>query len=258
MKKIELYIAAALFFLLLNSCEKEGFMTYSIPDNIYFSGAGISNIEDKDSVGVSFAYSDPAINEMIVKVPVSVSGAPAKTDRIFKVVADTGTDMTASQYELPANAIFRAGMVNDSLLVKFKRTPDMKTKTFTLALKLIPGGDFRTDIQWQPAYSNPAEIRSSLLRYKITISDIFTQGTRWASFYATYFGTFSVKKIFLICEQTGLPLNFYLAVLPNLTGTAELQVWAVSISRYLADQKAAGKTVYEEDGTEMKMGATYQ
>lgn len=257
MKKIELYIAAALLFLLLNSCGKEGFMTYSIQDNIYFSGSGISNIEDKDSVGVSFAYSDPAVTEMIVKVPVSVSGAPAKTDRIFKVVADTGTDMTTGQYELPVNAVFRAGMVNDSLLVKFKRTPDMKTKTFTLALKLIPGGDFRTDIQWQPAYSNPAEIRSSLLRYKITISDIFTQGTRW-SYYSTYFGTFSVKKIFLIHDLTGAPLNFYLAISPELTASAQLQVWAVSISRYLADQKAAGKTVYEEDGTEMKMGATYQ
>lgn len=252
------YIVLCLsLIVLVCGCRKEGFITYNMPDNIYFSGAGPAALDDNDSVDVSFAHIDPTLNEMYVRVPLSVTGVPGKADRTYKVVADEGTNLSSAYYELPANPIFRAGMVRDTLVVKLKKGVEMQTEKFTLVLKLVAGGDFQTEYPWQYAYSNPSEGRSSLLHYKITVSDMFTPGPRWPG-YSSYFGTFSKKKILLIHELSGLPIDFYTKPNSALTGVAEMQVIAVSISRYLADQKASGNTIYDEDGSEMKMGAAYQ
>jgi hypothetical protein len=96
--------------------------------------------------------------------------------------------------------------------------------------------------------------------FRLILSDQLGPGNNWAGVFAAYFGAFSVKKVRLINEVAGMPLDYYTTGwLTDLQLSARAPLWAITTSRYLADQKAAGHTVYEDDGvTPMTMGITYQ
>ncbi len=243
MKKI-IYIFISLSAILtLNSCKKEPLLTYNISDNIYFHFD--SSI---DSLNVSFAFSDNTIRESVVFIPVFVTGSPSTRDRTFLIEVDPlSSAIENTHYILPTVFIVKAGQVKDSIPLKVIRTADLQASVVNLLLNLKSGGDFKTGIQGE----------RDLKTYKITISDMITAGPNWGTL-SRYFGTFSVKKIKLLNEITGMPLDFMFTFNPA-TITASGAYYAVLMSRYLRDQKTSGNTVFEEDGTtEMLMGSLFQ
>lgn len=70
------------------------------------------------------------------------------------------------------------------------------------------------------------------------------------------FGDFSAKKFKLICDVMDIEREKFLDY--EYMGYRSSYI-AKYMNRYLADEKAAGRTVYEEDGiTEMTMGPAAQ
>jgi len=243
MKKSIYILLSVILLSVLFSCKKEPLLTYNIADNIYFQFD--SSI---DSLDVTFAFSSNSVEDLTVKIPVTVTGSPADHDRIFMAEADPGSTAIANtHYVLPKTFVIKAGQIRDSIPVKFIRSDDLQQHVVKLLLTLKTGGDFNTSLQGE----------RDLTTYKILISDMLTPGSDWGSL-TGYFGTFSVKKIKLMHEITGMPLDFMINFNPaNIAATGPY--YAVLMSRYLRDQKSAGHTIYEDDGvTEMLMGSTYR
>lgn len=252
-----IYIGLFAFAIcLFVSCKKQSLLTYDVSDNIYFNykAGGIIT----DSTNISFATRVSSVKDSIFKLPVAITGTPKDHDRTYRVmVVDSNTTaVIGTHFILPATFTFRAGRVIDSLPIKLLRTADLQSKVIALKLALTPGNDFITDIKTMFS-SIGGEV--NILAFKLKVSDILTQGTSWTSAFAPYFGTFSVKKIRLINQITGMPLDYPATYAFDLQSIAKRTVYAITMSQYLREQKAAGNTVYEDDGiTEMKMAVAYQ
>lgn len=241
-----------MILLLLSSCKKDGLQLYAGPSNVYFATAfgsynsfGGSFTPGSDSLDVNFGWASLTKMDSIASIVVTISGKPASTDRAYKIKIDTGT--TAQEgihYDLIDGAgIIRAGKVLDTFKVKIKRTAELQQKIVLLNLTLESNENFATDFKAQVINGKSY----GLLRYRVKISDMLTRPPQWS---ASYWGTFTKKKFYLCVEVLDIPFTYFF----SYPGQAIDQYNYVRMARYLNDEKAAGRTVYEDDGTEMKMG----
>jgi hypothetical protein len=255
MNKLKYLILFILSLYVLASCKKDTLTTYDIKDNIYFNWGGGAGQVRYDSIDLSFGYSPVSVQDSTIMIPVTVTGAPASTDREFSLTVDpASTEAAGTHYVFPATFVLPAGKLADSIPVKLLRAADLQTATETLILNLNPNNSFNTDIKVFIGSDT-----TSALKLTVYVSDQLTAGPYW-SVCTTYFGTFSVKKVRLLNTVTGMPLNFPAhGIIFDLSGSAEASTYAITMSRYLQDQAALGQPVYEDDGiTLMTMGAAYQ
>ncbi|BAV06948.1 protein of unknown function [Filimonas lacunae] len=245
------------------ACKKEGIMTYNASDNIFFNyKTGVDPSRDQlgfviDSLDFTFAYSAASVTDTLFPIPVGVSGAPAATDRTYKVVIDAGATAVEGKHYNFTPLVVKAGRVTDTLWIHFNRTADLMQGKVSMTLHLVPNENFSTDIERRLEHSDKDTI--NIIQFRLSLSDMLTEGPDWNS-YETYFGTFSEKKVRLMNQIVGLPLDFW-AYGNGLSGAdiANAVYYATSMSRYLSQQAAAGNTIYDEDGvTPMKMGTDYQ
>jgi hypothetical protein len=235
------------------SCKREPLTTYNTADNVYFSyNTGFNTY--RDSLDLSFANRDVSVRDTFLLLPVAVTGAAAATDRAFKLVVDpASTAVAGTHYELPA-AVIHAGKVEDTLRLHLKRTADLASGTRTLILRLEPNEFFKTSLPYRLVSTLADTV--NLLTFSMNMSDILAAGPFWTE-YAGFFGTFSVKKVRLVHDLLGMPLDFW-SVSPNNERRASAIYYASSTARYLSDQAAQGNIIYDEDGKPMKMGPAYQ
>lgn len=250
MKRL-LYI---IIILALASCKRDPLITYNTDDNVYFKYT-ISTNYYVDSTNFSFAYRDAGVQDTILSVPVAVTGAPAASDRPYKVIVDPASSAVAgTHYQLP-EMVIHAGKVVDTLRLRLKRAADLASGTKKLILHLQPNEFFRTELRYK-IVNNVARDTADLVTFSITMSDILDKGPFWDDYYAAYFGTFSLKKVKFINDLLGMPLDFW-SVSPDNQRRAAATYYASTTSRYLSDQAAQGNIIYDEDGTPMTMGAGY-
>jgi hypothetical protein len=122
-------------------------------------------------------------------------------------------------------------------------------------LNLQPNNSFQTDIKVIEGLLDSI----NPLSLKINITDILGPGTYWTGILQGFFGAFSIKKVKLLNQVTGMPIDITINGIYDLNLNAKCATYAIAMSRYLKDQTAAGKTVYEDDGiTPMAMNASYQ
>jgi len=240
--------------IVLGACKKQSLLTYNAADNIYFFYKKITL--RLDSINFTFAYSPDALKDSSVMIPFTVTGKPAAEDREFTVTVDpASTTQAGVHYILPDKFVLAAGKLVDSFPVKLLRTPDLQKGTFFLRLNLVPNDNFQTDIKSIEGILDSI----NTLSLKINITDILSQGTYWTSILQAYFGTFSVKKVKLLNQVTGMPIDIMINGIYDLNLNAKCAYYAISMSRYLKDQATAGKTIYEDDGiTPMTMNSNYQ
>jgi hypothetical protein len=245
------YILLILFVIagVFAACKKQQLLTYNADDNIYFFYKRVTS--RLDSIDFSFAYSPATITDSTINIQVAVTGTAVNTDREFVITADpSGTALPGVNYVLPEKFIMRAGSLVDSFPVKLIRTPDLQTQSLFLKLNLIPNNNFHTDIKAITGILDSI----NALSFKVNLSDVLTSGNYWNSIYSAYFGTFSVKKLRLLNQVTGMPLDYVITGIYDLNLSARAAAWAITMSRYLKDQP-----VYEDDGvTLMVMGTNYQ
>jgi len=256
MKKTKLLIAITLLLSVFAACKKDRLLTYGGANSIYY-GYKDPSTNLVDSAEITFGFSPLSVTDTVFKIPVLVTGLASKKDRTYNVLVDTGTTALAGKhFKLPATFVFHANRLQDSLAVTLIRTPDMQTAAVTLRLTLKPSADLQTNVKTLYGVFQTLQVTS----FKIKASDMLVDGPYWTNVFSTYFGTFSVKKVQLINQVTGMPLNYItLAWLQDLNFSARIVYYAITTANYLATQKVNGHTVYESDGvTPMTMGAAYQ
>lgn len=239
--------------LIAVSCKREPLTIYNTADNVFFN-YNLDFNSYRDSMVFSFSNRDVRVQDTILLVPIGVTGVAAAKDRPFKLVVDpTSTALAGTHYELP-EPVMHAGKVTDTLRLRFKRAADLASGKKKLVLRLEPNEFFKTDLQYR-ILSSVARDSVAMLSFSIAASDILDAGPYWTSAYAAYFGTFSIKKVRLIHDLLGMPLDFWTenAFLSNQQKASAIY-YASSTSRYLKDEAAQGNIILDEDGTPMMMG----
>ncbi|WP_426484316.1 DUF4843 domain-containing protein [Flavobacterium sp. 2] len=255
MKKILILSITLLFIAGFSSCTKEEIETYSGKDNIYFSPAVVSYISLNgakvltDSIGLSFSLDNPTITGRLFKIPIAVQGKASNVDREVKVSIDPSTTaIKGTHFTIPDKIIIPAGKVVDTIRVQVIRTPDMKKSTFSLVFNLEENEFFKTEMKTRVTNALTKKTMS-FISFELTIDDLLSQPKGWI---VGFFGTFSAKKFFMMCDLMHLdPVIFNSS--PGAVGLSipEVQYYQSFMKRYLVEQKAAGNTIYEENGTEM-------
>jgi len=252
MKKIVFLSIFFLSFLGFTSCTKEEIQPYEDTSNIYFSPAvfGENNLLNTitDTTVVSFGFDVPSITQKYYLLPIRVQGKISNVDRNVKLVVDpSSTAVEGVNFILPEKVMIRANRYVDTIAVKLLRTPDIKTKNLTILLNLEENESFTTKMDHR-IINTLTQKQLSFTHFKITFNDQLSQPKGW---FAPWFGVFSLKKFYLMCDLMSLdPLVFNQnpGSGPGL-GTADMQYYQNFMKRYLADQKASGNTIYEADGT---------
>jgi hypothetical protein len=245
MEKFMLMIAA----LVAVSCMSE-IDTYHGESGIYFAMR-----EDVTTVNVDTLYRETSTLPFIVtaktdsvfNLKVKILGAVADYDReiSLRVVDDLSTALQGDYDILQPTYTLPAGEVYGIIPIKFNRTASLQGNERSLVLELMENEDFTLPIRM---WRNSTTEYVSVVRHTIVISDKYVQ---LPGYRTGHFGTFSEKKMKLIIELSGLKLNDFNEILP-VTMTKTI---GQKLDRYLAEMKAKGTPVYEEDGvTLMKAG----
>nr|WP_315151118.1 DUF4843 domain-containing protein [uncultured Flavobacterium sp.] len=252
MNKILILSIVFLSFLGFTSCTQEEIESYKDTNNIYFSRSIFplyTNGPVIDSTGFSFGLDNVAIKERIYPIAIRVQGKVSDVDRKVKLTVDpSSTAVLGTHFILPENMVLRAGKEIDTILVKVLRTSDMKTQDLTLVLNLEENDFFTT--RMQSRVTNVLTGKTiSFVRFKLSFNDKLSTPIGW---FSGFLGVFTAKKFFLMCELMNLEPEMF----NQPSGSAGLsipdnQYYQNFMKRYLADQKASGNTIYEENGTEM-------
>jgi hypothetical protein len=249
MKKLSQHLLSAALVMGVFGCQKSEIAVYDGESNIYFSRAVEST--PSDSLNVTFAFR-PTIKDSLVMIPVRITGPAAPEARTYKVgVESSSTAKSGVHFTLPSTFQLPAGKVSDSVAVKLLRTPDLLTDTVSIVLELQANEYFSTAMLDKVTNATSGQ-KLSYTRYRILVTDVLSKPQRWLD---TYLGSFTRKKLLLMSDVLGIPVDIM-----NQTTTTISQVvyWGQFMQRYLNDKKAAGQTIYEEDGTPMIMGPSVQ
>ncbi|SDC91924.1 DUF4843 domain-containing protein [Pedobacter soli] len=253
MNKIKFYVAGLFLLILANACKKN-LETYSGKNNIYFNEAGRlpaftgEVIKDSTVMSFSLAKSTDSVVNMIIKT----TGALSSEDRTYKLIIDPVSTAIAGKHfdALPQTFSIKKNKLQDTVKIKFHRTADLQTQNFTLFFKLEANENFVTDMVDKVINTTTGQ-RLSFIRYRWFLNDIIKKPGRWLD---GYLGTFTRKKLSLLVQV----LNVDPSYLDTSVSIAEMTAYGKFMQRYLNEQKAAGNTIYEEDGSEMIMGVSVQ
>jgi hypothetical protein len=175
----------------------------------------------------------PNDDEGLTPLAVELTGLPADRDRIYKisVVKELSTASDAN-YTLPASFTLKANKVKDTAWLTVRKTPQISEKPVKLVLKI----DATDDLQIGQID------HSAIILY---ISNVVARPDWWDdNVEGRFLGEYSNKKYLLFIQVTGQadldPQN------ENL-----LRYHTIRFKNYLLQEKDAGRTVYEENGSEM-------
>lgn len=230
MKKFNCLIVLGVFAALA-ACHREEIPTYA--DNtsdryIYFARSS------KDSLDLSF-FTYPGQTSFEFPFVVKSSGY-STADRPFKLtVQKEGTTAEAGNIELPQTTIMRGAISSDTCYVRFKYSPNLDAEKVRIVLSLETNEYFKV---------GPTESSTAI----IWLHNMAVKPEWWTSTVASYYmGPYTEKKY----------REFMNVVKVDLTGADNniIRHYALVFKQYLADCKAAGAPVLEEDGTEMTVVA---
>lgn len=256
--------------LMVASCKKEALLTYKADDNIYFKYIiGADPATDylglyTDTLDFTFSFSEASVTDSILNLPVGVTGVVSSQDRTFVLAVDpASTAKPGVNYEMPPSFLMRAGLISDTIRIRIKRTPELKTTALSLVLRLQENDQFKMQIEYRPRNPrSPINISDGdsvkTLSFKLSIADMLAPGPYWAQHYEYSFGTFSEKKVRLMNQITGMPLSFWSKPLNTAQERSDAAYYGSLMARYLSDQAFAGNIILEADGiTPMKMGMRF-
>ncbi len=235
---------------MLTACKKQTLMTYNSDNSIYFAQSVLPRAPF-DSTAISFAFAGGTGTDSTLQIIIAVTGAPTAHDRPYTLVVDNtvSTAKAGTHYVAPAAAqSIKAGKLSDTIPLKLLRTADMLTNEFKIVLRVKANENFNTAMEYKML---SATQRLHYTRYTVYVNDIIRKPGRWLD---TYMGTFTRKKLFLTCDL----LNTTPAYMDVPASVADMVFYGTFMQRYLNQMKAAGNTIYEEDGSAMIMGPSVQ
>lgn len=255
-KYIYIIIALVTIGSLFSACKKD-LKTFEGETGIYFLPS-VFTWEKKpigDSTVISFSYAKSTLKDSVILIPVMISGPTSTTDKDFKLTIDpASTAVPGTHYEiLNKNFVIPANGQAAIVGIKLHRTTDMLTKDYLMILNLESNENFKLTMRDRILDAATGK-KVSYIRYKIHLNDILKKPAAWLD---AYLGPFSRKKLFLMAEVAEIKDIGDLDNI-NLTSISKLVFYGTFMQRYLNEMKASGKTIYEEDGKEMRMGDSVQ
>lgn len=272
-KKSLLFLFSAV--LLFSSCSEDETDTFSGETNVYFSlkrwsssgrtytltnyqvedvsysGEWSTIKEARDSMIVSLAFDGTEEGYHVTLIPVSISGNVVDYDRPLSCTIGANTTAVKGEHFEIADeySIIPANKRIGAIAVMLNRA-NFIDKIHAIDVNLIPNVHFQTN--YTTIERSAADTtKVNMQQFRLYVSSFLEEPSSWTT---NYLGTFSRKKVYLVLELTGGDINeFY----PEI-GTPDVSLmiaWGKVLKKYLTDKKAAGETVYEEDGvTEMTAG----
>lgn len=225
MKKLYTLLLAIICFGMTFSCNRDDIMLYDSGDYIQF----VKSVADSSTYSF-LAY--PNDNQRLIPVVVEVIGKPSTLDRNYKItVAEEYTNATTANYGLPTHFVMKAGEVIDTCWVTFKKTDVLRDTALRLALTLEATPDFMLG-------------QTECLGNILYVTNKISKPDWWDMASYSYLGAYSDKKYELFIQVTGI-----IDLDPD--NADECRHYTLIFKNYLLKEKDAGRTVYEEDGSEM-------
>lgn len=221
-------------------CESE-YEDYSGTDAIYMN-------ETTDTTRFSFTYVD--VDRQVQEIKIKTIGQVYDYDRtvnlkIIPVNAVEGVDFEplAEQY------VVKAGENSLVVPIVMIRTGALQKEEKVIDMELLENEYFKTYYDYGSG-DRVTWVKTNRLKQTLIFSEFMNQ--RPATWDPYVLGTFSQKKFNLICNEMGIAREKFL---DSKFMSYRTNYIASYMKKYLAEQKAAGNTIYEEDGvTEMTMG----
>jgi hypothetical protein len=220
------FILYSFLLIAFFSCKKEEMPVYSAGHYIQFTQALT------DTTNFSFFF-HPGKDEVTVAMPLRLVGAMPEAPLRYELKVDAKATTAQSQhYSLPAGFEFRKGLAIDTAYLVIKKTPELATTTFLLAIEIAAAGDV---LPGQTAYA----------RRIFRINDMVTKPSWWDSnMDRFYLGEYTERKFRKFMEFTGV------GDLSQKTDTEKTEL-IKRFKYYLIQMKDAGTPVLEDDGSDM-------
>lgn len=238
-------LTGAALVLGLGACN-ETIQTYDGQQGVYFamlqSGSSEDNPRYNAASSVPFALTLGATDSLFM-LRVKIIGPVADYPRSFsyRVVDAESTAEPGSDYTLPDTPCqVAAGEIYGYIPIHFYRQPSLDGQERTLTLELLPNEHFDLPLtSWLPV-NGTETVGTDIIRHTVTVSDKYVRLDGWSDM---FYGTYSDKKIKLICSVFGLTLADFQ---PDAMSYVEKKVLGQNFRRYLDAEEAAGRTVYED------------
>lgn len=223
-------------------CDSE-YMDYVGTDVIYMN-------EITDTTRFSFTYVDGKIDRQVQEIKVNTIGKVYDYDRVVNIKFTPVNAVEGVDFEpFAAQYVVKAGETSMVIPVVMIRTKALQKEDRVIDMELQENEYFKTyydygsgdDITW---------VKTNRLKQTLIFSESMNQRPEtWDPY---MLGDFSQKKFNLICDLMGIAREKFLDSSYMSYRTSYI---ASFMKKYLAAEKAAGRTVYEENGTtEMTMG----
>lgn len=239
--------------VLVTACKKESPAIYASDNDIYFSYR-TTNIAT-DTIQKSFGMR-PGVTTDSAAVPVRLMGNLYAQNRLYALVLDKSqtTAVEGKHFVLPPADSFYipANATTDTFKVQIMRTADLRDTTLRIVFHLVPNQFFTTSMS---VYDEAAASPVSAKMFTVYISDVLPEPAIWAAS-VDYLGAYSREKLELMASTLSLGINYFFGT--TVYSASQLSNYGKQFQVYLNAQRAAGKTVYEKGGAEMKMGPLAQ
>lgn len=188
MKKQIISILLSMFVLVFVACSPEELTRFNEEDAVYFN-------TPSDSMAYTFAKY-PSRTVDTIKIPVTVLGSPANTDREILIESLTGTDINAKEgvhYKLLPPYIMPANKVSTTVPVAVYRTADLDNISATMKIGLKENSSFRLGFDSK----STIKIKTGYLQKPASWGEF--GGSQWAG-YSLNMGTWTKTKYKVILD----------------------------------------------------------
>lgn len=197
--QFKLLLALTTISFLGQGCTKSELLRYEAIDMVYFYKDPYK--ANNDSFNYSFAIKPDGLQEDTVWLTMRIMGEARDFDRVVNLAPDPDgtTAVLGTHYYLPPY-IIPAGAFSANLPVVVKRTPEMKTQSVTILLKVIESADFAPGVPNSPVTGSLA---GAGLHYLVRVSDFLVKPSNWDNMLVIFFGSYSQVKYKFIIDVTG-------------------------------------------------------
>lgn len=249
-------ILKTLFLAILLTACKSSIMEYSGISGLFFampggSGAYVDKQEYSDESILPFALTSSEDSVFILKA--KIIGEVMPYDRPVNIrIAGSESSAVESRDYAPLNDTYyvKAGEIYVDIPIHFYRNESLNGKEVTLVIQLQENESFKLPMPYWRPISNTSGEPVDVISHRITISDKYI---KLPGFNEYFFGTYSEKKLRLICTISNLTLHDFVEPMTTVRAKAIGQ----NLDRYLKEMEAKGETVYEDykdsEGKPVKM-----
>ena len=266
------YIYLVIFLLALSvSCQKDEIMTFNLEDTgIYFQNGGqtrlyINSESYYDSIDFSFGVASEDVTDTIIYAKLKTMGKVKEYDRPVKMSIDAAytTAEEGKHYTVDlSKAVIPAGSSSIEFPITLHRASDLMDNKVQLMLKLEDNEHFKIIFTEQKNTNVHADEGAQIMadRFKIIISEIYTQPGYWSVFGNDYFGAWSVDKYKFINNYLNIPIEDW-ETKAGYSGSkiqlGRFPVYAYILCNALQEAADAGTPIMDGDQY-MQLGNNYQ